>query len=208
MVVVDTFAQVMAGSNENAGEDVGKALAHCRQIHKHTGATVVLIHHAGKDASKGARGWSGLRAAADAEIEVSRCDDDRVATITKMKDGQDGLEFGFKLHTVIIGLDEDDEDITSCVIEHVEGGARKAIRKQQGTNEKLVLRCLDDLVSVGDERVDFTTLINEVMRQMTPPVMGKRDRRGELAKRALDALRESGDVTIDNGFILRVGEVE
>ena len=208
MVVVDTFAQVMAGSNENAGEDVGKALAHCRQIHKHTGATVVLIHHAGKDASKGARGWSGLRAAADAEIEVSRCDDDRVATITKMKDGQDGLEFGFKLHTVIIGMDEDDEGITSCVIEHVEGGARKAIRKQQGANEKLVLRCLDDLVSVGDERVDFTTLINEAMRQMTPPVMGKRDRRGELAKRALDALRESGDVTIDNGFISRVGETE
>jgi RecA-family ATPase len=51
LIVVDTFAQVMPGANENAGEDVGKALGHCRALKRATGAMVVLIHHSGKDAS-------------------------------------------------------------------------------------------------------------------------------------------------------------
>ncbi|HCE07015.1 MAG TPA: hypothetical protein DEQ40_00125, partial [Oxalobacteraceae bacterium] len=95
VIVVDTFSQSFIG-NENSGEDVGRALGHCKLLHKVTGAPVILVHHSGKDASKGARGWSGLRAAADAEIEIVRIGDDRAATISKMKDGEDGLEFGFK----------------------------------------------------------------------------------------------------------------
>jgi RecA-family ATPase len=77
LVIVDTFAQVMPGANENAGEDVGRALAHCKGIHRATGALVLLVHHSGKDSSRGARGWSGLRAAADVELEVVRADDAR-----------------------------------------------------------------------------------------------------------------------------------
>lgn len=52
-----------------------------------TGATVVLVHHAGKDTSKGARGWSGLRAAADAELEVVRSPEGRLLRVTKQKEG-------------------------------------------------------------------------------------------------------------------------
>ncbi|NDH55062.1 MAG: hypothetical protein EBY24_24515, partial [Betaproteobacteria bacterium] len=85
IIVIDTLAQVMPGGNENSGEDMGKVLGYCRAISRATGAMVILIHHSGKDASKGARGWSGLRAASDFEIEVIRADDDRVATVTKMK---------------------------------------------------------------------------------------------------------------------------
>ena len=47
LVVVDTLGQVPPGRNEYGWEDVGKALAHCRQIHTHTGATVLLAHHPG-----------------------------------------------------------------------------------------------------------------------------------------------------------------
>jgi len=213
LIVVDTFAQVMAGSNENAGEDVGKALKHCRELHKHTGATVVLVHHSGKDASKGARGWSGLRAAADAEIEVSRCDDDRVATITKMKDGMDGEEFGFKLATVLLCKDLDDEDVTSCVIEHVEGGASRASlqdakkKGKHGANERLVLLCLNELMEVGEGRVAADALFGAVVGQMLPPAPGsKRDRRREMAMTATHNLRDRGEVLIKDGFVSFPGE--
>ncbi|NLX17355.1 MAG: AAA family ATPase, partial [Ramlibacter sp.] len=70
LVIVDTFAQVTPGGNENSGEDVGLALTHLKGIHRASGALVLLVHHSGKDASKGARGWSGLRAAVDVELEV------------------------------------------------------------------------------------------------------------------------------------------
>lgn len=119
LVVVDTAAQVLPGANENSGEDMGKVLAHCRQIRKHTGKMVLLVMHTGKDASRGARGWSGMRAAADVELEVSREGNDRLLSVTKLKDGDDGRAFPFKLNTVAVGWGEDGEEISSCVVEHL-----------------------------------------------------------------------------------------
>lgn len=209
LVVVDTFAQVMAGSNENAGEDVGKALAHCRQIHKHTGATVVLIHHAGKDSSKGARGWSGLRAAADAEIEVARCDDDRVATVTKMKDGADGAEFGFKLETVTIAKDLDDEDVTSCIVQPVEGGAGRAAiaskkarsRVKEGKHENTVLHVFAEGLDLATGTFEYAALIEGVVAQLPPVEEGKRDRRRDMASQAIVSLVEKGTLVNEKGFL-------
>lgn len=120
VVFIDTFAQTTPGANENSAEDIGKALSHCRSIRKKTGATVILVHHAGKDLTKGARGWSGLRAAADAEIEVSRNENLRNIRVSKQKDGEDGAEWGMVLREVGIGFDEDDAIISSCIVEYTE----------------------------------------------------------------------------------------
>src|SRR5690606_7842012 len=107
VVVIDTLAAAMPGGDENSGQDLGKVVDHCKFLHRQTGALVVLVHHSGKDQSRGARGWSGLRAAADAEIEVTRNGDYRVAAVTKMKDGADGATFAFKLKPVVLELDDD-----------------------------------------------------------------------------------------------------
>jgi len=53
----------MSGGDENSGKDMGRVIAHCKAFHKATGALVLLIHHSGKDDTKGARGWSGTRGA-------------------------------------------------------------------------------------------------------------------------------------------------
>lgn len=204
VIVVDTFAQVMSGANENAGEDVGRAIAHCRQLHKHTGALVILIHHAGKDASKGARGWSGLRAAADVEIEVSRCDDDRVATLTKLKDGVDGTEFGFRLVPTPTGWDDEEgEAIHSCVVEYTEGkrAPRAPKEKAVGRNEKLAMECLVELLGLGETRVAAEEVVGRVVSGMVPPEAGKRDRRRDTALQAIEGLRERGQIVIEGGFL-------
>jgi hypothetical protein len=72
LLIIDTLAQVMPGGDENSGVDIGKVLKVCRRFHEQLGCMVLLVHHAGKDLSKGARGWSGLRAAADVEILVAK----------------------------------------------------------------------------------------------------------------------------------------
>jgi hypothetical protein len=137
VIVVDTYAQVMPGGDENGGVDGGKVVKHCQLLHKLTGAVVILVHHVGKDLTKGARGWSGLRAAADVEITVERAQDHRAATVTKQKDGEEGAEFGFKLNTVSIGEDDDGEDITSCVVEHTAAVAEvRTEERPQGRQRK------------------------------------------------------------------------
>jgi RecA-family ATPase len=52
-VVVDTYARVMVGGNENDSKDAGQVVAHCGAIQKVTGAMVVLVHHSGKEPAAG-----------------------------------------------------------------------------------------------------------------------------------------------------------
>lgn len=186
VIVVDTFAQTTPGANENAGEHVGKALGHCKRIHEQTGALVVLIHHSGKDAAKGARGWSGLRAAADAEIEVTRDGDFRCMNLTKNKDGEDGLAFGFQLEVVQVDVDEDMDPVTSCVVVPAEVPiGREPGAKPMGKNEAIVFEVLREFSSAQTMGIEVPAVILEAARRMPEPEDGKRDTRKQLAKRAL-----------------------
>jgi energy-coupling factor transporter ATP-binding protein EcfA2 len=198
VVVVDTFAQVMAGANENSGEDVGKALAHCRQIHKHTGALVLLVHHSGKNSDKGARGWSGLRAAADVEIEVQRHDDARMAKVTKMKDGADGAEFGFKLVDVPIGIDEDGDVISSCVVEEAEI-VHIVKAEKHDVVESRIIRAVEEQVGMTGSDVDASLIVENVVESLLPPADGKKDTRREKVMKAVMALQEAGRVCVNKG---------
>lgn len=203
LIVMDTFAQVMPGANENSGEDVGKALAECKRIHRHTGAMVLLVHHSGKDASKGARGWSGLRAAADVELEVLRADELRSISVTKLKDGRDGAQIGFKLHTVILGEDEDGDDITSCIVEYTNTGrATKEKGATVGPKERQILMVLNEVFGLGtDQKMALPELIEAAAAQLAPPIDGKRDNRKRDVSRCIDSLSAKNYLFVENGMV-------
>src|SRR4051812_18886432 len=78
MVVIDTLFRALAGGNENACEDMGTVVANADRIRAATGACVLMIHQCGKDAVRGMRGHSSLKAATDSEIEVA-CGADKVS---------------------------------------------------------------------------------------------------------------------------------
>lgn len=196
VIVVDTLAQTTPGANENTGEDMGKALGHCRTLHKATGAMVLLVHHSGKDATKGARGWSGIQAAMDVEIEVTRNGDDRAATITKMKDGDDRRAYGFRLTVVPVEQRADGKMITSCLLEAASEPLRQLKREPKGSVERLVLRTVLDNLE-GDGLADLGLVVDEAINQLPfDHQTGKKDRRREAVLRALDSLRDTGRVSI------------
>jgi hypothetical protein len=190
VVVIDTLSATTPGANENSGEDMGQVLAHCKAVHKATNALVILIHHAGKDASKGARGWSGLKAAADAEIEVSRNEEARLAVVTKMKDGQDGARLGFKLQVVSLGYDEEDEEESSCVVQHIDDTPRKPLpeRKPKPTGAKQIILydVLKGLAAGGS--IEQDDLLTEAVERLPAPGRGERDMRRRDCMRALEGL--------------------
>lgn len=199
LVVIDTLAQVTPGGDENNAVDMGRALKQCQRIHEDTGAMVVLVHHAGKDAARGARGWSGLRAACDFEIEVSAVAGARVARVTKQKDGEDGAEFYFNLVPVGIGIDEDDDLITSCVVRDV--GKPTRLRVLNGV-PALVWRTFHDLTEPGADSVGEDALVDEVAGQLPRPEGGKRDRRKQDARRALRNLCAEGRLSLRAGLVI------
>lgn len=193
VIIVDTFAQTTPGANENAGEDVGKALGHCKRLHELTGALIVLIHHSGKDASKGARGWSGLRAACDAELEVVREGDARALRLSKNKDGEDGLQWGFALDIVQLGVDEDLDPITSCVAVEAEIPVGGMSDRKLGAVEKVVNDVIQDFAKAQTEGIEVGPVLAEAIKRMDPPQDGKRDTRKMRARRALEALTTGDD---------------
>lgn len=190
VLVIDTLAQTTAGGNENSGEDMGKALAHCKGLHRATGALVVLVHHSGKDASKGARGWSGIKGAADAEIEVLRSGDARALRLSKQKDGEDGQQFGFALERVELGLDGDGEPITSCVV--VEAAlpvVGRAVRPL-GPLEQVVNQVIQEMAQDQTSGIEVASVITESVKRLPEPEEGKRDTRRQRVRRAIEALCE------------------
>lgn len=198
MVVVDTLSATTPGANENAGEDMGKVLSHCQRLHKATeaawgpgkGAMVVLIHHSGKDASRGARGWSGLKAAADVEIEVTRNGDFRSARLSKLKDGEDGAVWDFRLVSVPLTVDGDGDVVSSCVIEHIDLPKAEPRRRPPAGQKGVVYEAALEIMTPG-EIVTVTQLLDRAMTHM-PHESGKRDLRRQYATRALQGLVADG----------------
>jgi hypothetical protein len=118
LVIVDTLARAMAGGYENSGEDMGEAVKTIDAVRAATGAHVCIIHHCGKDTTRGGRGHSSLRAAIDTEIEVVHPEGDkyRVATIVKQRDLPTIAPLCFSLDVVEVGTNRRGKPITSCVV--------------------------------------------------------------------------------------------
>ncbi|HYE35667.1 AAA family ATPase [Methylocaldum sp.] len=116
VIVLDTLNRAAPGADENSSADMGTIIDGAKQIQDALGGLVLLVHHSGKNAASGLRGHSSLLAALDVAIEVSRDGDARKWTLAKSKDGEDGNENAFSLETVEIGIDEDGDAVTTCVV--------------------------------------------------------------------------------------------
>jgi RecA/RadA recombinase len=207
LIIIDTLAQVTPGANENTSEDMGRALGNINLLHDATGAMNLAVHHAGKDLSKGSRGWSGIKAAADVQIEVLRHEDGRrEIVIEKMKDGEDGVRWGFKLETVLLGLDDDGDDITSCVA--VEDDVRPAAIddkkgvKRRGRLETHLLEVMATFPT--DAIVRAEDLIRKACDMLPAPDTGKRDIRRQSVVRAIQNLsrEKDGPLRMENGVVI------
>ena len=72
LIIFDTLARCYGGRDENSSQDMGAFIRGCGSIQQLTGATVLVVHHSGKNVDKGGRGSSSLPAALDVEYLVSR----------------------------------------------------------------------------------------------------------------------------------------
>ena len=122
-VIIDTMARAMAGGDENSGQDMGTAVKTIDIVRAETDAHVSIIHHCGKDAARGARGHSSLRAAIDTEIEIVHPEGDkfRTATVVKQRDLATIPPLCFSLDTVEVGRNHRGKSITSCVVKAEDG---------------------------------------------------------------------------------------
>jgi hypothetical protein len=127
LIIGDTLARLSAGANENAGQDMGLVVQRFDKIRRECKAHFCLIHHSGKSAAAGARGWSGVLAAVDTEIEITDSPKGRCCEITKQRDlGTKHERIGFKLEAVTLGLTKWGAPATSCVVVAADAPVKQA----------------------------------------------------------------------------------
>jgi hypothetical protein len=100
VVVIDPLARLMYDAEENSARDMGTAVAAIEQIRRSTDGTVLAVHHKGKGASRGERGSSALRAAADQSIWLSRTGQTLSVIVSKSRDSESGTGVHLRLRQV------------------------------------------------------------------------------------------------------------
>ena len=144
-IVMDTLNRTIGGADENSSQDMGKYIDAINRIGNATGAFILIVHHSGKDASKGARGHSSLRAAVDTEMSIKADGPIQVLTITKSRDGETGKPYAFRLEVIQLGLDVDLDPITSCVALPADMNLAMSLKpKPQGKWQALVFNVFQD----------------------------------------------------------------
>lgn len=150
VVFLDTLNRAAPTSDENSSKDMGEILEAAKELQRLTGCLVVLVHHTGKDSTKGLRGHSSLFAALDAAVEVSREGERREWRVAKSKDGADGDVKAFRLQVEMLGTDDYGDPITSCVVV-ADTGTQEVQRAKlpTGGNQRLVLDALRPMFKDG-----------------------------------------------------------
>ena len=140
MIVIDTLARAFGGGNENSSDDMGAFIQATGKIQNRYKCSLMLLHHAGKDTTKGLRGHSSLLGAVDTQMEIIRFPQTREGLIlmSKQKDGEDGQNYGFEAIEVELPLREGEMSTSkSLAIKHREtiSGEMEKARKGQETKE-------------------------------------------------------------------------
>lgn len=187
VVFIDTLNRAAPSSDENSSKDMGEIIAAAKALQASVGGLVVVVHHTGKDASKGMRGHSSLHAALDAAIEVTKTTTGtRHWSNAKVKDGEDGKQVAFRLKLHVLGKDADGDDVTSCSVEPDQSGLFiKA--EPKGAKQRQALKVLRGALSVGRMTVEDAVRAVSVTLAATPS-----NKRSNEARRLIQALIHSG----------------
>ena len=200
LVVIDTLARCFAG-DENSAAEMGAFVRACDRIREATGATVLVIHHSGKDADKGARGSSALRAACDFEFKVVSSGKKVTKLVcTKAKDSDPIDDMNFKLELVEIGRNDAKGRAMSSLVAKYDQAAAGERHDLTGHNQTLNSLIAREMARTGDDWV-----MKELVRDSFCHALGgKSESSNAQFRRALKSLIDDEWVTMDaNGKITR-----
>ena len=152
LVIVDTVARAIAGAEENSSTDMGLFVAACDEIKALTGGALLAVHHAGKDANRGARGSTALLGAVDTSLMVSKSEDIVVLRTEKMKDAEPMDDINLRMVTVAATISE-----TSVVLERTDEKPKKKRRGARPAQSNERCKCSRTCVWIADRRRSDTT---------------------------------------------------
>ena len=145
LIVIDTVARALAGAEENSATEMGKFIGACGRLQTEHNASVLGIHHSGKDVTRGMRGSSSLLGAVNTSMSCKRVDDNQIRlTFEKQKD----IEIAEPIALDMVQVQVGDGVIgqTSIALELASVIAEEKQKYHLTTNERLSLKALRNAV--------------------------------------------------------------
>jgi putative DNA primase/helicase len=190
LIIVDTLARC-AGIDENNGNDMRQVIAGADRIRVETGATVMLVHHTGKNPSQGARGHSSLRAAVDTELLVTDGPGGRTVSVTKQRDLAQLPAMRFDLPPVEIGTSEG-EPLTACVVEHEDSAPPGQGMSGRSMSQRALIDFLAKRVGRGEALGTLSELKAMARTDLKMPRSTAQDTVKSLVRTGIIAVDKSG----------------
>lgn len=160
LTVIDTLSRALAGANENDSEAMGKFIKNITLIRQAIKGHLLIVHHSGKDATKGARGHSLLRAAVDTEVHISP----DTLTITKQRDMAIIPPIGFDLNRIVLGTNRHGKEITSCTVSLCDASLKQDFDAQNRMDKRdyMAYQALKDC-KTGRKLREFENVVDQTV---------------------------------------------
>jgi hypothetical protein len=122
LIIIDTIAAAAAFDREDDAAQAQAVMGALGLLSAESGAFVLGVDHFGKDIETGTRGSSAKEAYAETVLalvgkrEVTGKITDLRMGVRKVRDGDQGRIIPFRLEVIDCGVDEDGDQITTCVV--------------------------------------------------------------------------------------------
>lgn len=156
LIYIDTLSQTFEG-DENSATDISAYLRLINAaIRSRFNCTVIVIHHSGHAATERPRGSSAITANVDFMVGVYKPEGTTLVArldVIKQKDGDRLSHQAFKLDRVVLGKDEDGEELTSLAasFSDIAGQVLASAAQKLSGNEQILM---DILMNHGGQMLD------------------------------------------------------
>jgi hypothetical protein len=152
LIVIDTFSKGIAagGGDEDKAKDQNMVSANLRRIQERSNVHIAVIGHPGKDESRGHRGSKAHMGDVDLMVQIKGDGAIKTATIIKINDGQEGHLTHYKIEVANLGVDEDNDPITTAMVScelaeaDEEAKSRRGLTPTQRRAIEQLTRCIND----------------------------------------------------------------
>ena len=194
LVIIDTLSQTFIG-DENSSSDISAYLRTINQeIRSRFNTTVLILHHTAYSTTERPRDSSAIIANMDFLIGCHRIDPEAMSTkisVLKQKDGDKGHDIWFDMKRCVIGIDKDEEEVSSLVAEF--NDIRDAVANSFKRRSKHILQIEVFLRKNGKITVDDAQL----------SIMSGSDQKPKVARQsAIRILKKM----VEGGTLLQTGD--
>ena len=154
-IIIDTLAAVFDLEDENDNSEASKIIRAMKFIGDELDALVMPVHHYGKGAETGLRGASAWRAGSDSVLSITADRNQLTGLVTdhslwlaKSRVGEEGPVGAFALRVMLLGHDEDGDEMTSCYV--VPSVVQRVTAAERRESEQVAL----SMLATGEWRRD------------------------------------------------------